>query len=266
MTSYLDRDGIRLAYEVLPGGDPPLLLVHGWCDRGATMGAMAARLAGAHRVVLPDLRGHGDSDQPEGDANYHPATFAADLAALCDHLGVRGAVVAGHSSGGAIALELAARRPGLVAGIVALEGTAPMGDGIRAAFAEVGPALRTPAWREVMHGIVEANNLPSDDPGIRAAAHAEIDRLPQHVVAAVPHQMMTWDAEAAVRACTAPILYVRTASGAPADVQRLLELQPETEVRVIDGIGHDQLADSPEVDALVIAFAAAVTDVAPART
>jgi hypothetical protein len=116
-----------------------------------------------------------------------------------------------------------------------------------------------------MHGIVDANNLPTDDPGIRAAAHAEIDRLPQHVVAAVPEQMMTWDAEAAVCACAAPLLYVRTATGGPADVDRLLELRPETQVRVVDGIGHDQLTDSPAVEAIVTAFIAALTTSGAAR-
>jgi pimeloyl-ACP methyl ester carboxylesterase len=72
--------------------------------------------AKSHRVVSVDLRGHGKSDDPEQD--YTMAIFANDLAWLCEKLRLIKPVVIGHSMGGNIALELAARYPHVPASIV----------------------------------------------------------------------------------------------------------------------------------------------------
>jgi pimeloyl-ACP methyl ester carboxylesterase len=63
----------------------------------------------SHRVVSVDLRGHGKSDAPHQD--YTMASFADDLAWLCDKLALERPVMVGHSMGGNIILELAARHP-----------------------------------------------------------------------------------------------------------------------------------------------------------
>lgn len=92
------------------GEGPDLVLVHGiaanlafWFPRVAT------GLARDHRVILYDLRGHGLSGMPP--TGYSPADHAADLAAVMDHLGVDQADIVGHSFGGTVVLEYAARHP-----------------------------------------------------------------------------------------------------------------------------------------------------------
>src|SRR5690242_8544380 len=107
----LVRDGVALAYEVAGTGDPPLLLVHCWTCDHSFFAPQLAHFSGTHRVVNVDLRGHGASDKPRQD--YTVAGFADDLAWLCERLGVQKPVVIGHSMGGNIALELAARHPDL---------------------------------------------------------------------------------------------------------------------------------------------------------
>jgi pimeloyl-ACP methyl ester carboxylesterase len=103
-------------------GDPaPFLLVHGLASNARTWDGVAARLAAAgHPVVTVDLRGHGRSSKVDGP--YDVVTVAEDLAALIGSLGLDRPVVAGQSWGGNVAVELAARHPGLTRGIVCVDG------------------------------------------------------------------------------------------------------------------------------------------------
>lgn len=97
------------------------LLVHGLASNARIWDGVAHRLAAAgHPVVTVDLRGHGRSSKPDGP--YDVPTVADDLAALVVALGLNRPVVAGQSWGGNVVLELAARRPELVRGIVCVDG------------------------------------------------------------------------------------------------------------------------------------------------
>jgi pimeloyl-ACP methyl ester carboxylesterase len=91
------------------GSGPPLLLIHGLMVTGEMFEPVLEHLAARHRVIVPDLRGHGRSrDLPPP---YTVAQLAADLSRLLDHLGVDSAAVLGYSQGGAIAQQLALDHP-----------------------------------------------------------------------------------------------------------------------------------------------------------
>jgi len=70
---------------------------------------------GDQQVILPDMRGHGESDAPEGI--YSMSLMAADLASLLDALGVEKAIVCGHSMGGYASLAFAEHYPQRLAGL-----------------------------------------------------------------------------------------------------------------------------------------------------
>ena len=102
---------MRLRYWA--GGDgPPLLLVHGFAGGAANFADLAELLAPRHRVLVPDLPGHGGSAPLPAIPNL--AAYAESLATLCHVEGVERLDVVGHSLGGVVALRLASRRPGLV--------------------------------------------------------------------------------------------------------------------------------------------------------
>ena len=82
-----------------------ILFVHGLMSSSRTWTAQLDRLAAGHRVVAPDLFGHGESAKPVGD--YSLGAHAASLRDLLDTLGISSATVVGHSLGGGIALQLA---------------------------------------------------------------------------------------------------------------------------------------------------------------
>jgi non-heme chloroperoxidase len=94
-------------------------------------------MAKKFRVIVPDQRGHGDSDRPL--AGYSIDNFATDAIQLMDALHISSAVVVGHSMGSFIARRIAARAPQRVARLV-LIGTGPAGR--NKAVSELSEAVR----------------------------------------------------------------------------------------------------------------------------
>jgi pimeloyl-ACP methyl ester carboxylesterase len=118
---HLDRAGVNLHYlgwNPDQGSRPAVLLLHGLSSNAAFWTRLAGHLTS--RLVALDQRAHGASAAPED--GYQPATLAADAAALVEELGLGPVVVAGHSWGASIALQLAADRPDLVAGLAVIDG------------------------------------------------------------------------------------------------------------------------------------------------
>jgi pimeloyl-ACP methyl ester carboxylesterase len=87
------------------GSGPPLLLVHGLMMTGAMFAPVLDRFAATHRVIVPDLRGHGRSRALPPP--YTAQRLAADLSALLQQLDVASTAVLGYSQGGAIAQQFA---------------------------------------------------------------------------------------------------------------------------------------------------------------
>jgi pimeloyl-ACP methyl ester carboxylesterase len=107
-----------------PAGDPalpPFVLVHGLASNARMWDGVASSLAASgHQVVTVDLRGHGRSSKPDGP--YDVPTVAGDLAVLIAGLELGRPVVAGQSWGGNVVVELAARQPNAIRGIVCVDG------------------------------------------------------------------------------------------------------------------------------------------------
>ncbi len=105
--------GHRVAYEVHGEGERVLVLAHGLLMNRRMYDALAPEMAArGYRVVLVDLLGHGESDKPDDMRIYSMSSFAKQLAALIDHLGLSSPVVGGTSLGANVSLELAVHHPG----------------------------------------------------------------------------------------------------------------------------------------------------------
>ncbi|MEZ0334344.1 MAG: alpha/beta fold hydrolase [Gemmatimonadales bacterium] len=188
----LTVNGVNLAVEVR-GEGPSVLFIHGYpLDRSIWAHPMAV-LDGFRRIA-PDLRGMGQSDAP--DLGYSIETYAGDLAALLDALGVDEVVLCGLSMGGYIAFEFLRRWRRRVRGLVLMdtraEADTPEGkrardsaaatarEGGASAIAEsmvpklVGPSTRTeePEIVEQVRAMVTATPVP----GIVGALGAMRDR------------------------------------------------------------------------------------------
>jgi pimeloyl-ACP methyl ester carboxylesterase len=99
----LDRDGVKIHYEV-HGSGPTLLLTHGYSSTSTMWNGQIDALSKHHKLVLWDMRGHGQSDYPEDPAAYSEALTISDMAALLDEVGAANAIVGGLSLGGYMSL------------------------------------------------------------------------------------------------------------------------------------------------------------------
>ena len=97
------------------GDGPPVLLLHGFPDSAALWRHQIPALTTAgYRVIAPDLRGFGGSDQPADPAAYAMPTLVADVLGILEARGVERAAVVGHDWGAALGWALATAAPQVV--------------------------------------------------------------------------------------------------------------------------------------------------------
>jgi haloacetate dehalogenase len=105
-------------------GAPPLLLMHGFPQTHAMWRRVAVALEDRFRLVMPDLRGYGDSSKPAGvpdHANYSKRAMALDMARLMTALGHDRFAVVGHDRGGRVAHRLALDHPARVTALCVVD-------------------------------------------------------------------------------------------------------------------------------------------------
>lgn len=120
---YLTRGAVRLYHEE-HGHGRAILLTHGFgASTGMWQGQVEA-LRDTHRLILWDMRGHGQSDSPDDQALYSHAHTVEDMRVLLDDARVDRAVIAGHSLGGFMSLAFHARYPERVRALI-LQGCGP---------------------------------------------------------------------------------------------------------------------------------------------
>jgi len=94
------------------GAGSPVVLLHGVGLRGAMWQPIVERMAGRHRVIVPDMLGHGASPLPAADASL--GDYARQVVALLRHLGIERAGIVGFSMGAMVAQRLAIDHPSAV--------------------------------------------------------------------------------------------------------------------------------------------------------
>jgi esterase len=95
---------------------PPVVLLHGALQSAEGMANLASHLARRRRVIVPDLRGRGETSQPED--GYDPGTMAADVAGLIVEMELDRPVIIGRLHGGLVGWHLAASHPESLSGLV----------------------------------------------------------------------------------------------------------------------------------------------------
>jgi pimeloyl-ACP methyl ester carboxylesterase len=114
--SYTDEywtspDGLKLYYRDYagPSDKPPVLCLHGLTRNSRDFAPLAETLAGDWRVIVPEMRGRGNSEYAKDTSTYTPPTYIKDVEALLAELGIEKFVAIGTSMGGLMTMLMAAK-------------------------------------------------------------------------------------------------------------------------------------------------------------
>ncbi|HEU5103722.1 MAG TPA: alpha/beta hydrolase [Roseiflexaceae bacterium] len=144
-------DGMRMYYAEhgTPEG-PPLILLHGFTATGDFWASQLPAFGAQYRLIVPDLRSHGRTDNPGGGAAMNHRQFARDIIALCRALDIERAAFCGESTGAMLLLSLALSAPTLPAAMILAGGTHYFGAECVAIQRQMSPDTIDQDWRAYM--------------------------------------------------------------------------------------------------------------------
>ncbi|MBI4081313.1 MAG: alpha/beta fold hydrolase [Candidatus Lambdaproteobacteria bacterium] len=162
--AFLDRDGVRIYYED-HGKGPAVLLSHGY---GATTEMWQGQIQAfkdRYRIIVWDMRGHGQSDYPDDQALYTEAATVGDMHAILKARGVQRAVIAGLSLGGYSSLAFHLAHPEMVRALMLFD---------------TGPGFRKDDAREAWNERARERAQAFDTQGLAAQSTSEERRISTH--------------------------------------------------------------------------------------
>ncbi len=249
---YIQVDSVRIAFFQRPGQGIPVVLLHGFPFDHTIWQPVIPFLPPDAWLILPDLRGHGQSDAPPGP--YSMAMLASDIAAILGYLRVRKAVLVGHSMGGYVALAYARTYPKYLAGL-----------GLVASRADAD----TPEGRAARYKLVD--DIP--EKGLSVLVDAMLPKLtPDEALAAKLRDVILGaktdgvlgvlqgmaerpDSSSLLASLNVPLMAVvggRDMLIAPEQAKRLASLTDRLRLVEIPEAGHMPMMESPEMTAKAI--------------
>lgn len=257
------EEGVELGIEVR-GAGPALVCVHGFGGAKEDFADHLDFLAATHRVVLVDLRGHGDSDGPPDTAAYSLDRCATDVLAVADALGLDRFRLLGHSMGGMVVRRVALAAPDRVEGVVFMSTAAGPPKGLDPDLVDLGARLALEdfaALKAVLDaaktlGTPAYERLMTEREGFAAYAEWKWSRLTPAMWAALgPEIVREPDATGDLRSLACPALVMIGELDAVFYEASLAiaEAAPECRLAVIPGAGHHPQFENPQAwrDALV---------------
>jgi pimeloyl-ACP methyl ester carboxylesterase len=162
---WVSSDGLKLHYRDYAGDTsrPPIICIPGLTRNARDFEGVAARLAGAWRVICVELRGRGGSEAAKDPMTYMPVTYLQDVEALVAELKLKRFVLFGTSLGGLITMLMAASGKDRIAG---------------ALLNDIGPVLESRGLERIRSYVGRSQNWPTWLHAARFLAEAQSDRYP----------------------------------------------------------------------------------------
>ncbi len=252
-SSKLNIDGIGIAY-IRRGKGVPLVLIHGYPLDHSIWDQVAPLLADDFDLIIPDLRGFGESDLIEADQSI--IDYASDLAGLLTHFRIRKAVLAGHSMGGYVALAFAREFPERVSGLAMISSQV-------AADSPERKAGRYSTAEQVMEqgvaSVVESMTPKlSADPRVQGIVRGVMARQRPMALASALHAMAERpDSADMFAAFRFPVVVVHGDADALIPVDRAREMKSalgSAHYAELAGAGHMPMLENPAAVAQAIQF------------
>jgi pimeloyl-ACP methyl ester carboxylesterase len=246
-------DQIKLYFDKAGLGNPTFIFIHGGGADTSHLAPQFYFFARRGTAINLDLRGYGKSDKSIKYCTI--AQYADDVAYLCRQLEITSPIIIGHSMGGMVAVELAAKRPTLPAAIILVSSGVLFPKAALAEEEKVLRGLRSATYRAAIQALIDQICLPSD----RFKAHVERSffAIPQEQWVAHFEAMFAWDevARERVSACKLPILYIEDSGGCYSDLPLFSSLCPQLVIGKTVGSGHFATLEVPEqVNSMIEGF------------
>ncbi len=161
---HLNRDGVRVWYED-HGSGPAVLLSHGYSATCRMWDGQIAAFRDRYRIIVWDMRGHGQSDYPSDADAYSEDATVADMAAILTACGIDRAVIGGLSLGGYMSLAFHLRHPDRTGALMLFD---------------TGPGFKSDKAREAWNENARKRADDLTDRGLAALGGSDEVRMSQH--------------------------------------------------------------------------------------
>ena len=239
--------GIRLhVMQQGPQDGPALVMVHGFPDSGFSFSGVLPLLPRDLRIVVPDLRGFGESDKPA--SGYSMTDFATDVLTLMDDLRLPSATIVGHSMGGFVARRTAELGRDRVDALVLIGSAAtPRNDVVRSLAHQV-ERFTDPVDPAFVREFQLSTTFRSLSAPFLERLIAESLKVPAHVWKAALSGLLADEAsEEPLRCPTYVIGGAEDAIFTRPEQEALAALIPGASVTILDGLGHSPHWEDPEL-------------------
>lgn len=255
-------DGETLAYVDMgnPSG-PPVVMIHGYTDSARDWVPLVPYLSKRFRLILVDIRGHGQSSKPE--CCYTRLDFAYDIKLLMDSLDIRRADIVGHSLGSIIAQTFAEFWPEKTLRVVLISSTGGRPPGMappKFDFAAEIRKLKEPIQPDSPFMIAWWDSPTPVDPDFIRRQRKDAAGIPRRVWLAVldqglPSDNLYGDLQSTLPKLKAPTLLIWGSKDPIMEEpmrKTLIDALPAAHVKVFDGLGHNPFWEDPEGVAAVV--------------
>jgi pimeloyl-ACP methyl ester carboxylesterase len=243
-------DGVTIVYSEAGAGEPALLFIHGGLANRSFWNGELGYLAAHHRIIAPDLAGHGDSGSNR--QKWGLPEFGADVRAVIDAEHLNQVILFGNSLGGPVAIEAALLLSGKVMGVVGVDTF----QRLTYVTTPEQARQRAEAFRDDYAGslrqMVKMLFHPDADPAIVADAERRMSRTPPEAAYRMFLSLAGYDMAAAARRLTAPL---RAINGDlyPTDVTEVRSIKRDFDVVIMKHMGHYPMLERPaEFDRIVM--------------
>ena len=236
-------DGLDIVYSVCGAGKPALLFIHGGLANRTFWDGQLEPFGDRHRVVAPDLAGHGESGTER--SKWGIPECGADIKAVADAEKLEHVILFGNSLGGPVGVEAALLMPDRVTGVVGIDTFHSLAYTMSHDEAHARGAAFRDSYAASLRQMVKMLFHPDADP----AVVAEAERRMQTVSPAAAYEMFVglggYDPSAATRHLTVPL---RAINGDlfPIDLAGVRAIKPDFEATVMRHIGHYPMLERPD--------------------
>jgi sigma-B regulation protein RsbQ len=238
----LAPDGVKIVYSAAGAGEPALVFIHGGlANRGFWDGQIKA-FADRHRVIAPDLPGHGESGANR--TKWGIPEFGADVAAVVMAEKLRKVIIFGNSLGGPVAIEAALLLPGIAIGVVGVDTF----QSLDYAYTTDQARERAEAFRKDYAGAMKQMVLSlfhkDADPALVADVEKRMAKTSPEASYEMFMSMANYNPGASARKLTMPL---RAINGDlyPTDFASVRKIKPDFDAVIMYHTGHYPMLERP---------------------